>query len=263
MSVKSARKRKKILIIDDDVYMTAPLSQFLGENEFSVKVSHTGIDGIKDAQKMSPDVILLDIGLPDMTGGEVFDEIKERQIESRVIMFSGRDDVDSIIKFMRAGASDYITKPILGEELIWKLDRAIELGISIDQEKAIDELRTENSRLKTENNNLQNKLKTERTKIENLNKKSSATGERSQFLSFAIRTFYIILSSVITWIFFQSGLIKDVKLLFLLPLLLFLLLLFPIDRIRKFTAKYSSSEASVDIEDLAHKDSTRDTGNET
>lgn len=253
MSTKSPGRKKKILIIDDDVHMTAPLSQFLREHDFSVKVSSTGIEGIKSAQTWEPDVILLDIGLPDVAGSEVFDEIKKRQTKARVIMFSGSDDVESIIKFMRLGASDYITKPVLGEELIWKIDRALELGSSVDRQRLIDELKLENMQLTSEVNDLQGQLKSERTDLEKLSAEMAVKDGHSRFTVFAIRTFYIILSSLITWLFFQTKLITDTKLLFLLPLLLFLLLLFPIERIQRISAKYRSTEASVDVDSQATK----------
>lgn len=103
---------KKILIVDDD----ATLLEMLGEQlqlheEFSTVSAKTAIEAIDLAKEDYFDVILLDVGLPDMDGREVCRLMRRNGVTSPIIMLTGADtDADTILG-LDAGANDYITKP--------------------------------------------------------------------------------------------------------------------------------------------------------
>ena len=254
MADQSQTRKKKVLIIDDDPNFTEELSDYLRNHGFIVFVANTGVEGIQIAQKKYPDVILLDLSFPLMNGFELLEMIKDRQVDSRVIVLTGTTDYDSVIKLIKAGVSDYLVKPCDLGDLILRIERAIEIGIPARKQKEIDDLESVLLLRNSEIEKLKKQLKVTQEKIERISAKKDQIDRSSRWIGYAIRTFYVIISSLITWIFFRSGLILDTKLLFLLPLVLFILLLFPIDRIQKFTAKYNLTETTVDVSDSTKED---------
>jgi len=254
MTTKSQNKKKKILIIDDEVAFTEQLSYYLRERGFTVYVANTGIEGIKTAQSKKPNLILLDIALPDVEAREVMEELKKRQIKTHVIMVTADTSFDSVTKFSRAGASDYMMKPINAEELLMNIERSLELGVSIERQKTNDELKQINKQLTTENDNLRSQLLIEQEEHKKIQTEIAISNKRSRLTGYAIRTFYIIISSVITWLFFRSGIITDTRLLFLLPLVLFIVLLLPIERVQRISTKYKSTETTVDVRPPSKED---------
>jgi len=101
-----------IYLVDDDQFIRDGISEALGE-EFNVKTYSNAEDLLNDLGRSSPDLILLDIGLPGMNGIEALAEIKKDNPDILVIMITAYEDIDTVISAMKAGAHDYIVKPIL------------------------------------------------------------------------------------------------------------------------------------------------------
>jgi len=133
----------KIIVIDDDRSISESLELYLSEEGHEVMTANTGTDGLNMVLQMSPDVVILDIRLPDIDGFTVLEDLKEENVEAKVIMITAHHDMDTTIKAMKEGAFDYIHKPINIDELDIAIQKAIN---TLEMEKKINGLLTEPSR---------------------------------------------------------------------------------------------------------------------
>ena len=106
-------RRKLLLVVEDDVLLLRPIERAASELGINVLHAATGEAGIRLATERQPDVVLLDLGLPDMDGARVLGCLKStpRTVSIPVIIYSGRIDHDVRIESFRFGADDYIEKP--------------------------------------------------------------------------------------------------------------------------------------------------------
>ncbi len=115
----------KVLIVDDERGTVGPLKMFLESDNYSVVEAYTGSQGIEKALKECPDLILLDVMLPDMTGYEVCNKLR-KNLSTRlipIIMLTGLSGISKSDKRLglEIGADDYITKPFDPDELIARI----------------------------------------------------------------------------------------------------------------------------------------------
>src|SRR5579864_6291907 len=99
-----------VLIIDDERDITSALGTFFERNGHQVLRAHTGAEGIEWVRRARPDLVLLDLRLPDMTGFDVLGRIQD--LRPIVIMITGHGDVSLAVQAMQAGAESFLTKPI-------------------------------------------------------------------------------------------------------------------------------------------------------
>ena len=113
----------KILVVDDDKDIVEILKYNLKNSGYSVKSANNGIEAIKKAKKFLPDVILMDVMMPEMSGIEACSEIKEiNELSNTIIIFlSARNEDYTQISAYDAGADDYISKPIKPKVLLKKI----------------------------------------------------------------------------------------------------------------------------------------------
>ena len=120
-----------ILLVDDDQMITSPLANRLKEAGYTVLVANNGRSGLEMALTQQPDVVVLDVMMPDMDGWEVCKALR-RQSPVPILMLTARgDEVDRILG-LELGADDYLTKPFSTRELIARL-RALRRRIQLDQ----------------------------------------------------------------------------------------------------------------------------------
>ena len=112
------------LVIDDEPQMRRLLRVILEANGYRVFDAATGQDGIVEAAQRKPDVVLLDLGLPDLEGLEVLKRLREWS-PVPVIILSVRDREDDKVAALDAGADDYVTKPFNSAELLARLRAAL------------------------------------------------------------------------------------------------------------------------------------------
>ncbi|MBA4393157.1 MAG: sigma-54-dependent Fis family transcriptional regulator [Desulfobacca sp.] len=117
-------KAKKILIIDDEHALLESLEMFLTEKGYDVTCAMDATEGLRQCQAFDPDVIILDIRLPDMNGLDVLQELI-RKGRKNIVIITAFHDMDITIKAMKLGAFDYIPKPIDVEELERVIDKAL------------------------------------------------------------------------------------------------------------------------------------------
>jgi two-component system response regulator AtoC len=118
----------KILIIDDEPSQLELLRMFLSRKGYIVKCTATASEGIEADKRFAPDVIILDIHLPDMDGLEALQCFKEKNPKANIIMITAYHDMETTVKAMKLGAYEYITKPIDAEELEKAITRALSLS---------------------------------------------------------------------------------------------------------------------------------------
>jgi two-component system KDP operon response regulator KdpE len=116
--------KSTVLIIDDESSIQKLLQIILESHDFKVIQATSGLEGLKLAASHLPDVILLDLGLPDISGHEVLLHLKDWFSKS-VIMLSVQNSENDIVQALDNGATDYLTKPFRTGELIARIRAAI------------------------------------------------------------------------------------------------------------------------------------------
>lgn len=119
-----------ILVIDDEMQILRALRKILGESGYRVETAATAEDGLARAAANPPDVIILDLGLPDMDGALVCEHIRAWS-RVPIIVLSARDDQRQKVIALDKGADDYLTKPFGIEELLARVRVALRHGAQI------------------------------------------------------------------------------------------------------------------------------------
>jgi len=139
---ETKRKEKKVLVIDDDVLLARLIEHNLSRIEVTVLKAYTGYDGISMVRSQQPDLVILDIVLPDIDGWEVLQRI--RQVSKvPIIMLTIKESEDDIVQALNHGADDYCTKPVGMAELsarVQAIFRRAELYQARDQIEFADHL---------------------------------------------------------------------------------------------------------------------------
>src|SRR5450432_248662 len=117
--------KKKILIIDDDLDMCALLSRFLNKKGFEPEVAHNGAKGLARFNEEFFDIVICDFRLGDKDGKDVLLKIKEIRPETIVIIITGYSDIKTAVDVIKLGAFDYITKPLIPDEVINVIEKAL------------------------------------------------------------------------------------------------------------------------------------------
>lgn len=126
-----------ILIIDDEVQIRKLLQITLESNDFSVIQASTAKEGMVAVATHPPDIILLDIGLPDINGHDVLLQLREWYTKP-IIILSVQSSEENIVKALDNGANDYLVKPFRTSELLARIRSAIRGNISEENDPVID-----------------------------------------------------------------------------------------------------------------------------
>lgn len=114
----------RILVVDDELPIQRFLKAALDTGEFSLHQAENGHGALAAAAALRPDIILLDLGLPDMDGVEVIERIREWS-QVPIIVLSVREREDDKVKALNAGADDFLTKPFGVGELLARIRAAL------------------------------------------------------------------------------------------------------------------------------------------
>ena len=115
-----------LLLIDDDATFRRVLAAELGRLGFQVSDVGTGEEGIAASARLMPDVVLLDLQLPDVGGLDVLRSLRAASPSAEVILLTGHGSIDTAIEAIRLGAFDYVSKPCPLDELDVRLRRALD-----------------------------------------------------------------------------------------------------------------------------------------
>ena len=127
--------KKSALIIDDELQIRRLLRVTLESNDYRVHEAETGESGLSEIAFRRPDIVLLDLGLPDLSGIDVLKRLREWS-ETPVVILSVQDDEDQKVRALDAGADDYVTKPFSAAELMARL------RVAQRRVKPLDEVQT-------------------------------------------------------------------------------------------------------------------------
>lgn len=115
----------RVLLVEDDPTTSKSIEMMLIHANLNVYTTDLGEEGIDLAKLYDYDLILLDLGLPDMHGHEVLRQLRLARIETPILILSGADDTDNKIKGFGFGADDYLTKPFHRDELVARIHAII------------------------------------------------------------------------------------------------------------------------------------------
>ena len=112
---------RKILLVDDEKDIADLIEEVLRQDSFkNIKKAYTGMDAVQVCREYQPDVVVLDIMLPDIDGIEVCKQIREFSFCSILFLSSKNDDIDKILG-LSCGGDDYITKPFSPREIVYRI----------------------------------------------------------------------------------------------------------------------------------------------
>jgi DNA-binding response OmpR family regulator len=116
------RMNKSLLVIEDDPGIQGFLKDLLLDNGYAVDVVSRGTEGLQSIDRTKPDLVILDLGLPDISGESVCLEIRKKYPHLRVIILSAKHNIVDIINGLQLGADDYITKPFVADEFLARIN---------------------------------------------------------------------------------------------------------------------------------------------
>jgi two-component system response regulator HydG len=117
--------KKRVLIIDDDMDMCTLLSRYLTRHGYETDVAYSGQKGIAKFEEENFDVVLCDYRLGNMDGKEVLLAVKKIKPDTIVLIITGYSDIKVAIDVIKQGAFDYITKPLIPDEVLTVLNKAL------------------------------------------------------------------------------------------------------------------------------------------
>ncbi len=138
---------KSILLIEDDSSLQKYLKELLTENDYSVQMVQDGASALNTINKTPPDLVILDLGLPNMSGESVCLEIRKKYPDLPIIILTAKDSVGDIVKGLNLGADDYITKPFMADELLARIKARLRTPTDANEKLLVDNLELNNKTL--------------------------------------------------------------------------------------------------------------------
>jgi len=136
-SLENKDNRGTILVVDDDLSVRELIKNFLEKNSYRVLISENWIKAEPLILKNKIDIILLDINLPFKSGIEVLKENKDRFLDTKVIIFSGKNDIELAVEAIKLGAFDYVQKTDSIEKILKVIDNALKLKVLEEENKIL------------------------------------------------------------------------------------------------------------------------------
>ncbi len=126
-------QQRKILIIDDDPDLCTLLSKFLGKNGYEVDTAYSGTKGIEKIKSERADLVLCDYRLGDKEGKDVLIQIKKIDASIKVLIITGYSDIKTAVDVIKLGAFDYITKPLIPDEVLSVIKSALQSKLDMKE----------------------------------------------------------------------------------------------------------------------------------
>jgi DNA-binding response OmpR family regulator len=127
-----------ILLIDDEKQFVVTMAKRLRKRGFLVTEAGGGLEGLRILEGGPVDVVVLDVGMPDMDGIQVLREIKMRFPQVQVLMLTGHADMEVAISGMAMGAFDYLMKPVELDVLVGKIREACSRSRKAGEGRGLD-----------------------------------------------------------------------------------------------------------------------------
>ena len=140
----------KILLVDDEVELTEPLSQVLAKEGYEIDVAGNGAEGIALALQNNYDLLILDWMLPHKSGLEICQELRSHSLQTPVLFLTAKDTTDDRVAGLDAGADDYLVKPFELRELLARVRALLRRPVVLDA-PVTNKLKVGDLELDTEN----------------------------------------------------------------------------------------------------------------
>ena len=128
---------QRILVVEDDDAMSVALADGFGYEGFEVTVAGDGEEGLRQAREWAPDLMILDVMLPKMTGLDVCRKLRGEGVEVPIIMLTARgQEIDKVLG-LKLGADDYVTKPFGFMELLARAEAVLRRCCDVDKELSV------------------------------------------------------------------------------------------------------------------------------
>jgi DNA-binding NtrC family response regulator len=114
-----------VLVIEDEVTLARNIKRYLERHDYEVRLASNGAEGLAQLEAFKPDIVLLDLNLPDATGIELLGRIRQLDTQVRVILITAYGSVQVAVEAMKAGAHDFLTKPVALGELRLLIDKVV------------------------------------------------------------------------------------------------------------------------------------------
>ncbi len=136
-----------ILVVEDDSGLQKYLKELLLDNGYSVQTASDGVSALNSIEKLKPDLVVLDLGLPNMSGEAVCMEIRKKYPDLRVIILTAKDGVADIVHGLSLGADDYMTKPFIADEFLARIKARIRYTQGNEDKLEVADLSLDNKTL--------------------------------------------------------------------------------------------------------------------
>lgn len=231
--------KDKILLVEDRQSVLVVLEDGLVRGGFDVSVASDGAEAVRMVESILPDLVLLDIRLPVLNGFEVLEELKRREVKTRVIMYSSHDNgVETAVRCIRGGACDFIAKyPIDIDETVDKIRKCLLLDTTMNfrvfggppvVEKLIGEIQG---------------VEAKRKALESENSQLRGRVVKGELIA---KTCSVLLSFLVVLGLYGFGIAENSLVLSVLFFLLVPVLLIPTSKIRSVAAQYKKFKARID-----------------
>lgn len=129
-----------ILIVEDDQDIQEYISQLLIDNNYNVITAQNGAAALKLIKRTQPDLVLLDLGLPDISGESIVMQLHKEYPDLRIIILTAKDSPENKVHGLNLGADDYLTKPFNAEELLARIQARLRRIAGSSHVLTIDDL---------------------------------------------------------------------------------------------------------------------------
>ena len=114
-----------LLVVDDDRHIRESMTEWLASHGLEVEAVPGSGDALGQLSRRAYDLLLVDVRLKDGDGFSLLEQVRRNRPESQVVLMTGYGEPEQAVEAMRAGAIDYLTKPLIGEELLMSLEKAL------------------------------------------------------------------------------------------------------------------------------------------
>ena len=240
-----SRKRRSILLVDDHEQTVTNLRLVLARRlDAEILTANGGAEGIRITREEKPDLILLDLDMPVVSGHDVLEQLKREEIKTRVIVMTGYREIETVVRCIRAGACDYLAKPVEADLIVQHIERALVLESAYNLVVAHAPASIQQLLNRVDQQSLDAKV--EAAKIAEAEQTARETWEHK--FSFFTRVAYTVMTVATVWTMHGLGVVDSTGGVLVFFLLFMLLLLLPIERVRELFLSARTSKVSLKVD---------------
>ncbi|MEQ9066297.1 MAG: response regulator, partial [Gimesia chilikensis] len=126
-----------LLVVDDDQYILEAMADYLRSLGHRTETSLTCLDAIERLKEFPFEVVICDVNLPDQDGFHLLEWVEQNAPDTAVIMLTGYGTIESAVEAIRLGAFEYLTKPVIDEELSLTIERCLDQRQVVEENKSL------------------------------------------------------------------------------------------------------------------------------